>query len=112
MKDVMMKNIGEEFNINNVPLPDYDPVDMSLLLGAEFKYDESESAFSKFKREVREEVAACVQRGEVLLQESEVAMRDFKDRGIFLHFFMCFCWEQIFFFTSMGLYERMLLFHY
>uniref|UniRef100_A0A915PR60 Uncharacterized protein n=1 Tax=Setaria digitata TaxID=48799 RepID=A0A915PR60_9BILA len=83
MLKIVKEDSKEEFNLRNVPLPDYDPMDIELLLGKEFVSAQvmHKKGLSKFEDRLRQEVIENTRMGEVLLKECDEIVHIYKEKG-------------------------------
>ncbi|MCP9263889.1 hypothetical protein DINM_007252 [Dirofilaria immitis] len=73
----------EEFSMHNVPLPDYDPADIELLLGQDFALTHviRKNGLSKFEEKLREQIIGNIQMAEILLKECDETMLSYREKG-------------------------------
>lgn len=71
--------------MHNVPLPDYDPADIELLLGKDFASAQviQKNALSKFEDSLREQITGNIQMSKILLKECDETIPSYREKGNF-----------------------------
>ncbi|VDK79043.1 unnamed protein product [Litomosoides sigmodontis] len=68
---IVKEDNRDEFNLYNVPLPDFDAADIELLFGKEFTLTKlaHKNGLSKFKDRLREQIMENIRMAKILLEE-------------------------------------------
>ncbi|VDO58875.1 unnamed protein product, partial [Onchocerca flexuosa] len=90
---IIKEDNKEEFNLHNVPLPDYDPADIELLLGKDFASTQviQKNALSKFEDRLREQITGNIQMSKILLKECDETIPSYREKGDFMRFLFKVC---------------------
>ncbi|VDN91815.1 unnamed protein product [Brugia pahangi] len=80
--EIVKVDSKEEFNLHNVPLPEYDAADIELLLGKEFAPIQvtHKNGLSKFEDKLREKVIRNIRLAKILLQECDETVLSYRER--------------------------------
>ncbi|VDM95530.1 unnamed protein product, partial [Onchocerca ochengi] len=79
---IVKEDNKEEFSVHNVPLPDYDPADIELLLGKDFASAQviQKNALSKFEDSLREQITGNIQMSKILLKECDETIPSYREK--------------------------------
>uniref|UniRef100_A0A8R1TJE7 Uncharacterized protein n=1 Tax=Onchocerca volvulus TaxID=6282 RepID=A0A8R1TJE7_ONCVO len=84
MLKIVKEDNKEEFSVHNVPLPDYDPADIELLLGKDFASAQviQKNALSKFEDSLREQITGNIQMSKILLKECDETIPSYREKAL------------------------------